>query len=249
MKISSLSRHLGRVSEKFPLCRAPGRSYLGTLFRSGHPCSAGTDPERNQQQRQNGEGSGEQGWSRDTISSNMGEGEILEGREGEADSAACPDVLLLPGTTHPSFSFWAPSQRASPQRPGSSGDPKRTLQVQQTLLQPWTHGRNVAAGTGGSEHGQTWISKRFQTPLRVQRTPESLHMHNAAARTDRVISQLNGERTQLCSYNTHVRYTAAAGNAARFILEIFLLAVRAFLVQSQPLPPPHTPYFILSLQQ
>lgn len=43
MKIS-LNRHLGRVSGKFPLCRAPGRSYLGTLFRSGHPCSVGTDP-------------------------------------------------------------------------------------------------------------------------------------------------------------------------------------------------------------
>lgn len=30
------------------MCRALGRSYLGTLFRSGHPCSRGTDSDRNQ---------------------------------------------------------------------------------------------------------------------------------------------------------------------------------------------------------
>lgn len=174
---------------------------------------------------------------------NTGEVEIPKRREGEADSAACPDVLLLLGTTHPPFSFLVPFQRASPQCPGSSGDPKCTVKVQRMLLQLWTHGRNVTAGTGGSEHGQTWISKRFQMPLRVRQTPESLHTHNTAAHTEQVISQLNGERTQPCSYNTHVRYTASAGNAARFVLEIFLLAVRAFLAQSQPLPPPHTPVF------
>lgn len=48
MKISSLSGRLGRASRKFPLCRAPGRSYLGTLFRSGHPCSTGTNSDGNQ---------------------------------------------------------------------------------------------------------------------------------------------------------------------------------------------------------